>query len=246
MSVVEYSVENNVGYILLNRPDKRNAINREMFDELEKVIDSAENDNEVKVVVLKGAGDSFSSGWDLKDSYYLWGPEGMQQWDLGTASSVLRRIEALYMKIWNLRVPTVAQIKGHAIAAGCYLQLVCDISVAAEDAIFGHPVMQWGGVSSMPLWQVLLGPKKARYLLYTSRTIDGKEAERMGLVTMTVPREELESTVNGIVDDMLRVPTEGLRHHKEVLNTDLEIMGLGTMYRFHGQHNAFSRVYGYK
>ena len=99
-----------------------------------------------------------------------------------------------------------------------------------------------GGVSSMPLWQVALGLKKARYLLLTGRVLDGVEAERIGLVTLAVPPDELDAAVAGIVSDLLEVPPDGARHNKEALNTALDILGVGALFRYHGQMNALGRL----
>lgn len=248
MATVEYSVNNNICYIALNRPEKRNAIDREMSDELDAAFVRAEADEEVKVVVLKGNGPSFCSGYDIKGSYYLQGlKDGTTDWNYKDTTALLRNmVEARYLRIWNCSKPTIAQVHGSALAAGCYLQLLCDISVAAEDAVLGHPAIRWGGVSSMPLWQVILGPKRARYLLFTGRTIDGKEAERIGLVSLTVSADQLEQTVNQIATEMSEIPNEGIIHNKEVLNTDLEIMGVGAMFRYHGCQNALGRFYKYR
>src|SRR6185295_9144221 len=98
--------------------------------------------------------------------------------------TTMRDIQARYQRIWNCPKPTIARVHGHALAGGCYLQLLCDISIAAETARLGHPAVKMGGVSSMPLWQVALGIKAARYLLLTGRVVDGREAERIGLVSL--------------------------------------------------------------
>jgi enoyl-CoA hydratase len=92
----------------------------------------------------------------------------------------------------------------------------------------------------------VLGPKKARYLLFTGRTIDGKEAERIGLVSMSVPADKLEETVNQIASEIAAIPHEGIMHNKEALNTDLEIMGVGALFRYHGQMNALGKILQYK
>lgn len=248
MATVEYSVNKGIGTIALNRPEKRNAIDRELSDALDAAFVRAEADDEVKVVVLKGIGPGFCSGYDLKQSYYLNGPSDESfEWNHKNATGLLKNIvEARYLRIWNCPKPTIAQVHGVAIAAGCYLQLLCDISVAAEDAVLGHPALRWGGVSSMPLWQVILGPKRARYLLLTGRTVNGKEAERIGLVSLAVPACELESNVDQIASEIAAIPSEGVIHHKEVLNTDLEIMGVGTMFRYHATQNALRHYYGYR
>lgn len=247
MKTIEYSIKDGICRIAMNRPDKRNALDFDLLDDLDEAFNMAEADDNVRAVILMGNGPSFCSGYDMKASYYFMGKRDKAlDWDMKNAMLTLRKIEARYMRIWNFPKPTIARVHGHALAAGCYLQMVCDISVAAEDAVLGHPAMKRGGVSSMPLWQFLLGPKKARYLLFTGRTINGLEAERMGLVSLAVPAEKLDETVNQISADILSIPYEGVFHNKETLNTDLEMMGLGTMFRYHGQMNSHFRFYKYK
>jgi enoyl-CoA hydratase len=235
---VNYSVRDHVARIEMNRPERHNALNYDVVGGLDQAFDRAEADPDVRAVVLSGAGKSFCSGWDRGDSPYLTAPEG--GWTTQVAVERLDHIEERYLRIWNFPKPTIAQVHGHAIAAGCYLQLLCDISVAAEDATLGHPVSH-GGVSSMPLWQVLLGPRVARYLLFTARTVSGNEAERLGLVTMAVPRDQLEATVAGIAADLVGMAPAAFRMAKSSLNVDLEMMGVGAMFRYHGQLNALMR-----
>lgn len=239
---VLYDVTDGVARITMNRPDKRNALNHQLIDDLDAAFAEAERDRNVRVVVLAANGASFCAGYDLKGSYYTKPPEEDGRWTAAGALGTLRGIEGFYQRIWNCPKPTVARVQGHAFAGGAYLQLLCDISVAAEDAQLGHPAVKMGGVSSMPLWQVALGLKQARYLLMTGRTVDGREAERIGLVTMAVPAAELDATVDGIVADCLEVPFEGALMNKEALNTSLEIMGVGALFRYHGQMNALGRL----
>ncbi|MFN0145126.1 MAG: enoyl-CoA hydratase/isomerase family protein [Dehalococcoidia bacterium] len=242
LQTVLYTAEAGVARITMNRPEKRNALNHQLMDDLDAAFTAAEGDPEVRVIVLAGAGASFSAGYDLKGSYYTTPPQPAGRWTVANSLMTLRGIEGRYQRIWNCPKPTIARVQGHALAGGCYLQLLCDISVAAEDARLGHPAVKMGGVSSMPLWQVALGLKQARYLLMTGRVIDGREAERIGLVTMAVPAGELDATVESIVADCLEVPFEGALQNKEALNTSLEIMGVGALFRYHGQMNALGRL----
>jgi len=242
LETVIYTVDAGVARITMNRPEKRNALNHQLLDDLDAAFSAAEEDPDVRVIVLAGNGPSFSAGYDLKGSYYTTPPEPEGRWTVATSLLRLRSIEARYQRIWNCPKPTIARVHGHALAGGCYLQLLCDISVASTDAQLGHPAVRMGGVSSMPLWQVALGLKKARYLLMTGRVIDGIEAERIGLVTLAVPPAELDATVDAIVRDCLAVPFEGALHNKEALNTALEIMGVGALFRYHGQMNALGRL----
>ncbi|MBU2547502.1 MAG: enoyl-CoA hydratase/isomerase family protein [Proteobacteria bacterium] len=243
MQTVEYRVSDHVGTIAMNRPERHNALGYDLLDDLDEAFDLAEADDAVRVVVLQGNGPSFCSGYDLKGSYYIHGPRsGVAEWNVKEAMLNLRGIEARYMRIWNFPKPTVAKVHGYALAGGCYLQMLCDVSVAAEDAVLGHPAMKRGGVSSMPLWQVLLGPKKARYLLMTGRTVDGREAERIGLVSLAAPRDRLDETVAGIAADIAAVGVADAFQNKEALNTLMEIQGLGAMFRYAGQMNSIRFV----
>ena len=235
-----YETIKKIGYIILNRPEKHNALNYQMLDDLDAVFDYAEADDKAKVIVLKANGKSFCSGFDLKQSYYMTVPEG--GWQYKNSYEILnKKIYAKYPRIFNFPKPTIAQIHGYCTDAGCYLQLLCDISVAADDAIFGHPAQKWGGAQSMPLWQVYLGVKKARYLLMTGRTITGKEAEQIGLISLSVPREKLEEEVNNIATEITMIPPDGFLHNKICMNTDLKIRGIDALFDYYGQMNRFSR-----
>ncbi|MFX1451180.1 MAG: enoyl-CoA hydratase/isomerase family protein [Promethearchaeota archaeon] len=237
---VIYETRKKIGYITLNRPEKHNALNNQLLDDLDAVFDHAEADNKVNVIVLKANGKSFCSGFDLNESYYLKPPEG--GWRYKNSYDILnKKIYAKYPRIWNFPKPTIAQVHGYCTDAGCYLQLLCDISVAADDAILGHPAQRWGGSQSMPLWQLYLGVKKARYLLMTGRIITGKEAERIGLVSLSVPKEKLEEEVNKIATEITSIPSHGALHNKICLNTDLEIRGINALFSYYGQMNRFWR-----
>lgn len=240
LRTVHYRVDGPVARIEMNRPERHNALDAQLLDDLDAAFAAAERDDAVAVVVLSGAGRSFCSGYDTKGSPYTSAPDG--GWTKGTALLRLREIEARYQRIWDCTKPTIARVHGNALAGGCYLQLLCDISVAANDARLGHPAVKMGGVSSMPLWQVALGLKKARLLLLTGRIVDGAEAERIGLVSLAVPAEELDATVDAIAAEVAAVPRQGAMHNKMALNTALTVMGLGSLFRYHGEANALGRL----
>ena len=239
---VLYEKKKKVGYITLNRPEKHNALSFQLLDDIDAVFDYAEEDNEAKVIVLKGAGKSFCSGFDLNQSYYVTPPEG--GWKYKNSYDILnKKIFAKYPRIWNFPKTTIAQVHGNCTDAGCYLQLLCDITVAADDAVLGHPAQLWGGASSMPLWQFYLGVKKARYLLMSGRKISGKEAAEMGLVSISVPRENLEAEVNKLAAEIARIPYQGALHNKIALNTDLKMRGIDALFEYYGQMNRYGRLF---
>jgi enoyl-CoA hydratase len=244
LTAVTYAATDGIARLTLNRPEKHNAIDGVLLDDLARALDTADADRDVHCVVLAGAGRSFCSGWDTAGSPYITPPTESGRWTKSTALRTMRTIEARYRQLWDFPKPTVARVHGNALAAGCYLQLLCDISVAATDARLGHPAQRWGGVTSMPLWQVALPVKQARYLLFTGRIVDGVEAARIGLVTMAVPTDELEATVDGIARDCATVPAAGSEQLKAALNTALEVTGVGALFGYHGQMNALGRLDG--
>ena len=239
---VIYEKKKNIGYITLNRPEKHNALSFQLLDDIDAVFDYAETDNDAKVIVLKGAGKSFCSGFDLKQSYYMTPPEG--GWRYKNSYDILnKKIYGKYQRIWNFPRPTIAQVHGYCTDAGCYLQLLCDITVAADDAVLGHPAQLWGGSQSLPLWQLYLGVKKARYLLMSGRRISGKEAAEMGLVSISVSRENLEAEVEKLAAEIAQVPTAGALHNKIALNTDLKMKGIDALFDYYGQMNRYWRLF---
>lgn len=238
---VLYESADGIARIVLNRPEKHNALNHQLMDDLDAAFAKAAADDDVVAIVLSGAGPSFCSGYDLKSgSYYITPPGDAERWRPETALAALTDIEQRYLRIWNCPKVTIAQVHGNALAAGCYLQLLCDISVAAETARLGHPAAGMGS-SSMPLWQFAMPLKKARYLLLTKRIVDGITAERFDLVTMAVPEADLASTVEDIARDCVKLGPADARYKKTVYNAALEMQGLGAAFRYQSHMNGMAR-----
>jgi enoyl-CoA hydratase len=242
LETVLYEVKENIAQITMNRPDKRNALNRQMLEDLDAAFAEADKDRNVKAVILAGAGPSFSSGYDLKGSPYTSIPEGYDQWTTDNAIRTIRKIGERYQMIMYFPKPVVAKVQGYCVAAGCYLQMCCDIAIASENAILGHPATRSGGVTSMPLWVTLLGLRKAKELLMTSKLISGKEAEKIGLVNYCVPEDKLEEAVWKEAKLMADVPADGMIILKEALNTHMKILGIDAEFAYHRQLNALGRV----
>ncbi len=238
-----YEVKENVAKITMNRSDKMNALNHGLWDDLHAAFDEAEDDPEVRAIILCGSGKAFCAGWDLKASYYITGPKGQEKWTTRNALSTLRKISERYLRIMNVPKPVIAQIHGYCLAAGCYLEMLCDIAIAADDVKMGHPVGR-GGVDSMPLWITYLGQRKAREMLLTQQIIDGKEAERIGLVNRSVPPEQLEQEVWDMAKLFTAASPDAIAVQKEAFNTHAEIMGRGATFAYHRQLNGLGRVGG--
>jgi len=183
-----YDKEDGVATIRLNRPRVLNAMNQQLWLDLQAALEDARRDPEIKVVIITGQGRAFSTGADLKESK----DRGLEDYRV-----YLEQLQAASRRLIRFAKPTIAAINGYALGSGYELALACDLRLAAEDAQIGSPEARvsssvTGG--AMRLIQDLIGPAKARELLFTARNIDGREAERIGLVNRAVPGEELMAT----------------------------------------------------
>ena len=189
--------------IILNRPDKMNAINFQMVGELHAALQDAEDDVNIKVIIISGAGDkAFTSGDDIgaKDREEWW------EWAPGKMYVGMRRKHFFHLIgfIRSLMKPVIAQVHGYCLGSGPELAIACDLVIAAETAKFGI-YMGWA------LLPRVVGYHKAIELIATGRKdfIDGREAERIGLVTRAVPREQLRNTVTELAEKLAEQATIG-------------------------------------
>lgn len=184
-AAIRYLKADGIATIVLNRPEVLNAMNKQLWLDLQSAIADAREDKEIKVVVITGEGRAFSSGADLKDSKTRT-PEQYREY--------LEALQEVSRQIIRFEKPTIAAINGYALGSGYELALACDIRLAAIEAKIGSPEARvsssiTGG--AFRLIQDLIGPGKAKELLFTADLIDGREAERIGLVNRAVPAEQL-------------------------------------------------------
>jgi enoyl-CoA hydratase len=182
---VIYEKKDQVAVVTLNRPKVLNAMNKQLWLDLREAFLAARADDEVRVVILTGQGRAFSTGADLKDS---------RDRTLGQYRDYLNHLQEMSRLILRFEKPTIAAVNGYALGSGYELALACDLRVAAEGARFGSPEAKvsssvTGG--AMRLLPLLVGPGKAKELLFTSETIDGREALRIGLVNQVVGDDRL-------------------------------------------------------
>ena len=219
-------VEGPVAYITLNRPEKLNAINAQLRDDLEAALRELDEGDEVRVVVLKAAGRAFCAGYDLTPR--PGGSSGGRR-SIAHDRDALRKSIERWLWMWNYRKPIIAQVHGYCLAGGGELAGMCDLIFCAEDAQFGHPAGRALGIPpTLGLWPVKIGMLKSKELLFTGDTIDGKEAERIGMVNRALPRGELEGFVRAFAQRIAQVPLDALTVHKHVVNRWFEVMGLRT------------------
>ncbi len=203
-----------VRHVVLDRPEKRNAMNGELVQAIGVALKAAANDPDVHCVVLRGEGPMFSSGMDFSDLV-----------GLSEAPENLRAFRAEILATWNLAEemakPTVCQIHGGAIGGALELALACDLRVAARDALLGLPetrvglIPDVGGSSRLPS---VVGLGRAKELIMTAKLIDGAEAERIGLVNRVAPAEELDAATQQLVDELLACAPVAVGHAKRVMD----------------------------
>ena len=217
---VSVKIDSHVADVRLNRPDKLNALSYELVRQLRAELRRVAEDDDVKVVVLTGAGRAFSAGYDLSeeaDSQV----EGADRWRRILADDV-----ELTLELWALPKPTIAAVHGWCLAGGCELAMACDLIVAAEDAHFGEPEIRYGSGPVTLLMPFLLGQKKTNELLFTGDAIDAVDAERIGLVNRVVARDALDDAVEELVRKIAPTPLPVLRLTKLALVRAYESMGL--------------------
>ena len=174
-----------IARIVLNRPERLNAISAEMPGELEAAVAAANDDPEVRVIILKGEGRAFCAGFDLSPGLYTGPPMG--EWDPTLDFAMTTHFARQFMSLWYSRKPTIAQVHGWCVAGGTDLALCSDIIVAAEDARMGYPPARVWGSPLTAMWVYRLSAERAKSLLLTGDPVDGRTAERIGLIYRAVP-----------------------------------------------------------
>ena len=230
-----YEARDRVATITLNRPERLNAIVPAMPREIRLAVERANADDDVHVIVLKGAGRAFCSGYDLKDF-----AEGdadtpctqKMPWDPMIDYRVMKGFTDDFFSLWRSYKPTIAQVHGFAVAGGSDIALCCDLVVMAEDARIGYmPARVWG-CPTTAMWVYRLGAEKAKRMLLTGDTIDGRKARDWGLVIDAVPEAELDAAVAALAGRMAGVPKNQLMMQKLMINQALANMGLETTQMF--------------
>jgi len=211
----------NLALLTLARPQRLNAINRQMLGELQEALDEVERDDALRVLLVRGAGGNFSSGFDLKEQMEA-RPSGEQAW-----REILDRDFAGIMRFWHLRKPTIAAVEGYCLAGGCELALCCDITIAAEDAIFGEPELKFGAGIVVMMLPFLVGPKRAKEIILTGADrIPAPEAARIGLINRVVPAERLEASALALARHIAVIDPQLVSETKRAINQCFETMGL--------------------
>jgi enoyl-CoA hydratase len=212
-----YEKKENVGFLTINRPEKMNALSQELTAELSLLLEEIENDDELRVIVITGAGDkAFMAGADINE---------LVDRDARLGRRVSRERQEIFSRIENLHVPVIAAVNGYALGAGLELALACSIRICSEKAQFGAPEVKLGiipgdgGTQRLPR---LVGQGRAMEMIITGDFIDAQEAYRTGLVNKVFPPEKLKEEAMELAEKIASRPPLAVRYAKEAVNRSQE------------------------
>ena len=223
---LRYETRDRKAYITLNRPERLNAINGPMPREIAAAVERANDDSSVHVIVLGGEGRAFCAGYDLKA--YAEQGIGTQPtvWDPIKDFRSMKRNTDDFTSLFRSLKPTICKVQGYAVAGGSDIALCCDLVVMAENARIGYmPARVWG-CPTTAMWVYRLGAERAKRMLLTGDTIDGRQAAEWGLVLEAAPEAELDERVEALADRMAGVPINQLVMQKLMVNQAFDNMGL--------------------
>jgi len=213
---VIYEIKDNVAIITINRPDALNALNLDTLKDIEEAVAKAEDDQDVYVLVITGAGRAFVAGADIAQ---------MKELNPNEARAFGRFGSSVFSKIEVMTKPVIAAVNGFALGGGCELAMACDIRIAGTKAKFGQPEVSlgitpgFGGTQRLPR---IVGPSKAKELIFTGATINAEEAYKIGLVDQIVPHEDLMSTAMEMAGKIAQNAQIAVRHSKLVVNKGMQ------------------------
>ncbi|MEC9320869.1 MAG: crotonase/enoyl-CoA hydratase family protein [Chloroflexota bacterium] len=240
---IKYEVtDNGVAKVLLNRPEKLNALSLPLQAELYDCLQAADDDPVVRVITLRGAGRAFCAGYDVtppqtdEDRRASEERRGNIRQDMHR----LRKTARLMTSVFDLSKPVIAGIHGHVIAGGTDLALHCDMVIAADDANIGFPPVRSMGTPPTHMWTYMVGPQWAKWFMLTGETVSGKEAQEMGLVLKSVPADGLDAAVDGLANKIAKIPWEMLAANKSIVNKALDLMGRNMMQVIAAETDAVS------
>ncbi len=236
-TLIETSTDDQVQTIRLNRPDKRNALNANLVTALKTALDEAEEDDDLRAIVLTGAGSAFSAGADLSSLRAMRDAGPMENQEDS------RHLAELFRQIYQHPMPVIAKINGHAIGGGCGLAAVCDFAYAAEGAKLGFTEVRIGFVPAivMVFLRGKLGETQTRNLLLRGRLADAATAADLGLVTRAVPEGTLDGAVDDLAHELARETSGSAVALTKQMLARVSGMGLDEALDYAVQMNAFAR-----
>lgn len=230
-----------VAWLILNRPAKLNAMNAEVLEGISDALNVLASDDSCRVVALRGAGSSFSSGYDLgstptphADGY---GPSPSSVDDLRRLSKNMNR----YLEIWDFPKPVIAAVHGYCLAGASQMCVFCDLTIVADVAQIGVPSLPVGAGLIGPLWSTLIGPKRAKQIFFQNGSkISGSQAAEWGWANYAVPEDELFDEVQRVGERISRIPADLIYLEKRAINQSFEAGNIRSIAAFGADADAIA------
>jgi len=207
-----------VGYIVLNRPEKHNSMNQEVIEGVKEAIKKHNEDDSVKVIVLRGNGKSFGAGYDLSPG--VWPFTTIEGWRKSGENA-----NAMGVGIWESRKIVIASVHGYCLAGAFDLTLCCDITIAADNAVFQQPDLEFGSHPAFLIMPYIVPIKDAKYMFFTGEKIDAVEAKRMHIINKIVPADKLEEETYKLANRISRIASPSMEMMKMSINKSVELAG---------------------
>ena len=219
------AVDEKVSVITLNRPEKLNAISAELQQQLTDAFARADADPATSVVLLRAEGRSFCAGYDISAK-----EPGTDDWrsDPTKAQEHLRPQLEFEMLPWTMKKPVIASVQGHVMGGGCELVMLCDLTIAADNAVFGEPEVRFSAVGPAIVMPMIIGYKKARELLYFGDQIDARTALELGMINRIVPLADLRQASLDYAKRLSLISPEALFATKRAVNRVADAAGFRT------------------
>jgi len=205
-------------YITLNRPEKLNVLNVDIYRKIDRIVDEIEDDPDIRVVIMKGNGKCFSAGYDIEVEVEIPG--------IMEARDRIRDINSFRWKIWKSKKPYIAQVHKYCLGGATNTVLPFDFIIGTEDMQFGEPEITFGagpGFLMIP-WQANM--RQTKVALLTGKKYTGAEAAEIGLITKAVPADQLEAEVEALADELVKISPNAMALTKAGINRTYEIMGI--------------------
>jgi enoyl-CoA hydratase len=218
---VKYEKTEHIARITMSRPERTNALNGKMLDEIGHAVHAAETDDDVRAVVLTGDGKAFSSGFDLKDQMER-RPTGISDW-----RPILRKDFDAVVRFWHCPKPTIASVRGACLAGAFEMSLACDMTIASDTAFFGEPELKFGAGIVVMLLPWLVGPKIAKEIIFTGEDhLSVQRAHQLGIVNRILPDDKLDEGAMTLAAYLSKIDPMLLRQTKRAINKSFEMRGM--------------------
>lgn len=208
--------------ITLNRPAKRNPLSNALRTELFHALEAADNNGDIAVTIIRGAGECFSAGYDLKSNV----AEGQPFHTAGGLGNWPRHVVDGFFRMWDLAKPVIAQVHGYCLAGGTELATACDLVYVAEDAKIGYPVVRAISPPDNQFYPWIVGLRRAMELMLTGDSMSGLDAVECGFANRAFPAAELDDRVLAIAERVAKVPSDLQQMNKRAVHRQMDAMGI--------------------